>query len=985
MDEILSALSTLPLSSESSPYILNILAHFYERYCDLKDFFPSLVKSCVHQDSSKGLDLMRFSAVLNLVGGCVELAICPVDTVINMLKGMIAKTQDKKPKACVSVILNFLEQFGDVFLEIPVDKMKEILRMAAKEAGTELSEEALLECEYKAFVRPDERIVTPSEVQQFNNILVPFFELLCSKLASEHEALSQMEKEKHDKLSGIRASEQSSTATTTSYDTYSAKVKKWDKTLKAAKLLGMYLSLDIPQKVLEGTFRIKAMEVEQQKEKGYFNIVVSAFDDDELAFYTVIPKIEFNDQGESLINEQEDNESIFQQLPNLTQSQVEQFCRKYYAKFGNSKSGKRKLVKYLFGVKRTSLELLPLYAKVVKTIEPEGGELSDQLISSLRTEFEKLFAERDQIKIESKVKNIRFMCELVKFKIMDPHIILSFLKQCLNEFRHHNIDVACACIENCGRFLMASEDESVGVVVKQLVDKMWRLKCVKSLEERYENMVENAYFSLFASNDNQTMGSDSDFVGKITNPLLLYIRHLLLNIDVNPGEKSANKCMDIVKQLRKLPYNSQPDLPEKIANIVMILDSKYENLPSLASIISALGRYRQRVLILVIDALLERIRWNLAYGDQFFRQQGIKDMKFLGELYNYQAVDLNVIEDVWFMCISYARWNNDSPYECYRIQLICESLMTVSRCITEATDKKRLDRFLLYFQRYVLGKGVRLPVHVEFLLADTLDVVKPNLLWPKSFTEACERVRVIEHRRKIQWPGEFMANFTTDVSQLDAFDNTGRWVLKDQNEKLWPVEPDKFRNYTLESNPEDRDDSDSEDESSNENSEAIKQMHQQTLQVEEAARKRKQRIEEMEFDKEYQQMLSESVNERRKERPMAGQKLLRVEELLKNFQQQQQQPTSEELVEESKPMNIEEREGKEKEPVHRQPLSNGIKMLVLMRRGKQKVREMDVPIDSSLAHKTVDARQQAIEQEEMQNEHDAKRVILMNMKNRRDT
>jgi hypothetical protein len=987
VDEILSALSNLPLNADTSPYILNILAHFYQRYCDLKEFFPNLVKSCVHQDSSKGLDLIRFSAALNLVAGCVEIAICPVDTILNMLKGMIAKTQEKKPKACLSVVLNFLEQFGDVFLDIPPSKMKDILRASYTENGIEFNEENLNECEYKAFVSAEERIVSSSEMQQFYNILNPFFQFLCTKLVSEHESMSQMEKEKHDKLSGIRLSE-TPTDAVSSFDTYSNKRKKWDKIFKGTKILGMYINQQIPDRVLEGTHRIQAMENEQHKEKGYINMVRAPFDDDELPFYTIIPPLEpesievtgnIPNSSAGATLDSDADELVFSMLPTLTQSQVLPFCNKYFSKFGHSKSGKKKLAKHLFAVKRTSLELLPLYAKVVKILEPEGGELSDQLTSMLRKEFEKLFTERDQIKIESKVKNMRFMCELVKFKIMDPHIILSSLKQCLNEFRHHNIDVACACIESCGRFLMASEDESISSVIKQLVDKMWRLKSVKTLEEKYETMVENAYFSLFTSSDSHS-SSVIGMLGNSADPLLLYVRHLLLHLDLGQGEKMDMKYKNIVKQLRKLPYNSQADLPEKIANIVMVLDSKYEDLAALAYIISELGRYRQRILVLIIDSLLERIRWNLAEGDYFSRQQGIKDIKFLGELYNCRAIDLNVLEDVWYMCISYARWNNDTQYECYRIQLICESLLTVFKSIVESNDKKRLDRFLLYFQRYVLGKGVRLPVNVEFLLADTLDAVRPKLFWPRSFAEACKRVKTIEQRRKIQWPGEFMPSTTNDIAELGAFDQNGKWMLKERSEKLWPIEPEKFRNYTMENTNEDHDAESSSDSEEDINSvNHLKQMGQQLLN-EEAARKRKQRLEEMVFEKEFQQMVNESVNERKKERPIIGTKLLRVDEIVKNLHL----ATRNDIFSSEAPSKIAKEHNDENNDSadHSAERVAGVKMFVIMRKGKQKVREMEVPVDSSLASKTLDPKHQAIEQEK-KDEEEAKKHILMNMKNRR--
>lgn len=67
-------------------------------------------------------------------------------------------------------------------------------------------------------------------------------------------------------------------------------------------------------------------------------------------------------------------------------------------------------------------------------------------------------------------------------------------------------------------------------------------------------------------------------------------------------------------------------------------------------------------------------------------------------------------------------------------------LETAGPYFETAVDRKRLDRFLLYLQWYILKKNTRLPVDLEFQLADTLDAIRPRLKWPQTFQEADERV-----------------------------------------------------------------------------------------------------------------------------------------------------------------------------------------------------------------------------------------------------
>ena len=70
-----------------------------------------------------------------------------------------------------------------------------------------------------------------------------------------------------------------------------------------------------------------------------------------------------------------------------------------------------------------------------------------------------------------------------------------------------------------------------------------------------------------------------------------------------------------------------------------------------------------------------------------------------------------------------------------------------------------------YFQRYILSKGVALPVDVDYMLADTLEKVCPKLKWPSSYQEACEAV---------------------EKSEKQDDDGKKRTLLP-SNEKMWPV------------------------------------------------------------------------------------------------------------------------------------------------------------------------------------------------------
>ena len=94
----------------------------------------------------------------------------------------------------------------------------------------------------------------------------------------------------------------------------------------------------------------------------------------------------------------------------------------------NSKNNRKKLVRALFSVPRTRLDLLPFYARFVAQISPIMPNIATDLVTLLKQDFRFLFRKKDQINIESKVKNVRFIGELVKFEVFPKSEALQCLK-----------------------------------------------------------------------------------------------------------------------------------------------------------------------------------------------------------------------------------------------------------------------------------------------------------------------------------------------------------------------------------------------------------------------------------------------------------------------------------------------------------------------------------------------------------------------------
>jgi len=92
------------------------------------------------------------------------------------------------------------------------------------------------------------------------------------------------------------------------------------------------------------------------------------------------------------------------------------------------------------------------------------------------------------------------------------------LQLLLRNFTHHHIDMACQCLEQCGRYLLRSPDSHLRA--KALLEILVRKKAVLHLDSRQKSLVESA---LYYANPPETPQ-----IAVVEEPVMrLYIRKLL--------------------------------------------------------------------------------------------------------------------------------------------------------------------------------------------------------------------------------------------------------------------------------------------------------------------------------------------------------------------------------------------------------------------------------------------------------------------------
>ncbi|XP_015073456.1 regulator of nonsense transcripts UPF2 isoform X1 [Solanum pennellii] len=653
-------------------------------------------------------------------------------------------------------------------------------------------------------------------------------------------------------------------------------------------------------------------------------------------------------------------DSLLQRLPgcvsrDLIDQLTVEFC------YLNSKSSRKKLVRALFNVPRTSLELLPYYSRMVATLSTCMKDVSSMLLQLLEEEFNFLINKKDQMNIETKIRNIRFIGELCKFRIAPPGLVFSCLKACLDDFSHHNIDVACNLLETCGRFLYRSPETTIRMA--NMLEILMRLKNVKNLDPRHITLVENAYYLCKPP-------ERSARVSKVRPPLHQYIRKLLFS------DLDKSSLEHVLRQLRKLPWSECEAYLLKC--FMKVHRGKYGQIHLIASLTACLSRYHDDFCVAVVDEVLEEIRVGLELNDYGMQQRRIAHMRFLGELYNYELVDSSVIFDTLYLILVFGHGTSeqdvlDPPEDCFRIRMVITLLETCGHYFDRGSSKRKLDRFLIHFQRYILNKGV-LPLDIEFDLQDLFAELRPNMTRYASIEEVNAALVDLEEHERIVTSEKANNEKHSETEKIPSRTTSGMSVNGQSlsngieenglHEEVVETESDS-ENGTIEHvahdddeetddwNRDDRCDTEDEsDEGDGPGSDEEDKVHVRSKVAEVDP------LEEAEFERELRALMQESLDSRKLE--LRGRPTLNMTIPMNVFEG----PTKDHrgVEGESGDETLDEATGGSKE----------VPVKVLVKRGnKQQTKKMLIPRDCSLIQST--KQKEAAELEEKQ---DIKRLVL---------
>ncbi|CAG9824197.1 unnamed protein product [Phaedon cochleariae] len=604
----------------------------------------------------------------------------------------------------------------------------------------------------------------------------------------------------------------------------------------------------------------------------------------------------------------------------------------------NNKHNRKKLVRNLFGVNRTRLDLLPFYARFVAILQPALPEVGNDLSQMLRQDFKYHVRKKDQINIESKIKVVRFVGELVKFKLYSKIEALYCLKVLLHDFSHHHIEMACNLLEVCGRFLYCSPDSHQRT--KVYLEQMMRKKAVMALDSRYVTQIENAYYYV---NPPETVT-----ITKKERPVMhQFIRKLLYQ------DLQKNNTDKIMRLVRKLDWTNQGVASYTVKCLTGAHNLKYFNIRCLANLLAGLVAYQEEVGTKVVDGVLEGIRLGMEVNLPKYNQRRIAQVKYLGELYNYRMVESSDVFKVLYSLISFGVSMDpcdisplDPPHQLFRIRLACVLLETCGTYFSSGSSKKKLDYYLIFLQAYYWFKKKMwkeaFPPMMEHLFKETLLTLRPKLKLCKSYEDAVDEVDNIRKALGV----EKLLEVDHKISEEDGLDTIAETDNEDglDDETSEAVTGPVTDDTATEDETMDHTQG-SDDEGEPMTSEAEQEAVSESLAIPKGPKK-VDCPEDDDFLNALDKMVSENIQERMKEPVKAGNIDISVPVVLKNNIKK----TYEQLQE-----SIDEEQSKKSK----------IGFVLMVRKGnKQQYKQFEANVDSELAQNLRDQEQAQKEEKE---------------------
>lgn len=326
-----------------------------------------------------------------------------------------------------------------------------------------------------------------------------------------------------------------------------------------------------------------------------------------------------------------------QELPECTRREkLDEIANKFCTNHGSNKNSRKRLLNTLFLVPRSRLDLLPYYARMAAILDRVWTDIGPPLVKELEQQFHGQTKFKKNQNIEARLRTVRYIGELTKFRVAPPIIFLRCIQRCLDDFTGNNVLVACSLIESTGRYLYRVPLTHTRIA--NTMETISRLSKAKNLDERLQLTIKAAFYSV------KPPPSGPQKKAKVYPPLETYLRYLLMS-KLTP---SSSSCSFVSKQIARLPWSDSSQQCGALVCRLMLkasLKGRYKTLEAIATVAANLRSFRfaGEATVRLVDSVLEELRWALDKPDFRDQQRTITYARLLGELFCAGQVSPQVI------------------------------------------------------------------------------------------------------------------------------------------------------------------------------------------------------------------------------------------------------------------------------------------------------------------------------------------------------
>ena len=306
----------------------------------------------------------------------------------------------------------------------------------------------------------------------------------------------------------------------------------------------------------------------------------------------------------------------------------------------NTKRARKNLVSALSKVPRNRFDLIPLYARIVASLSRLFPDIVPPLVDSLHKDFFGMYKAKNQMHVEGKIKNMRYIGELVKFRVVPPIMAFKIFRKLLLDFHHHNVDLMATLLETCGRFLYLLPVTNARL--ENVLEAVMRHRRGRNMDLRQQQLLEAAYFMV--------KPPDRHVVQKrVYSEIQQYARHLIFT------KLASNNVEYVIKQLRKLPwYTPEEEMESIVVKATLKLSrKKYTNVPLATDCIAGIAKYYPNLIVRLVDTVFEELTRGMSSSHKSDNQRLLTYIRLMGELYNFSALPAGTIFDLLHFIVSF--------------------------------------------------------------------------------------------------------------------------------------------------------------------------------------------------------------------------------------------------------------------------------------------------------------------------------------------